>query len=232
MRSLLVAAGLLGFMLSSSAMAVDMPVPRTLTLTASADVKVAPNIAYLSIAVTTQAMSAKDAVAQNATKMKLVIDALQKALGTTGKLQTGNYQVTPSYQYDQNTRKSSLTGYEANNSIQVQTVDLSSVGTLIDIATGSGANQIQSVQFSRADMDAVTMQATVAAIQQAKADAAQMAAAAGVTLGNILTISTTPAVGPLYKTERMMMATAADTQTPIVPGEITVSSTVLMSFGL
>jgi uncharacterized protein YggE len=164
--------------------------------------------------------------------MKAVVDALQKALGTTGKLQTGSYQLNPLYQYDQNTRKSSLTGYEATNLVQVQTTDLASVGALIDVATVAGANQIQSVQFSRSDMEAVTLQATLLAIQKAKSDAAQMASTAGVTLGNILSVSNAAMPGPMYKAERMTMGASSDAQTPVMPGEISVSATVFVSFAL
>ncbi len=230
MRSILLI--LLTVFTLSGVAADNIPTARTLELTASADMKVPPNIAYINIAVTTQAMTAKEAVTQNATRMQAVVDALQKAFGTTGKLQTGNYQVTPSYQYDDKTRKSSLTGYEATNQVRVQTTDLKNVGSLVDIASSAGSNQIQSLQFSRSDMDSITTQATLMAIQKAKADAAQMATMAGVTLGKIMTISTmNNGPGPLYKSERMMMAASPmDASTPVIPGEITVSGAVAVTY--
>ena len=60
----------------------------------------------------------------------------------------------------------------------------------------------------------------------------KMAKAADVTLGSIQHISTLNGngPGPLYKEMRMMAV--ADTQTPIVPGEISITSSVAMSFNI
>ena len=230
MRSILLTL-LTFFMFTFSAFADTAP-SRTLSLSASAEKKVAPNIAYLSVAVTTQGPVAKDAAIQNATQMKAVVDALQKVLGTAGKFQTGSYQINPSYKYDETTRKSILTGYEVTNQVRIETANLDGLGLLIDTVTKAGANQVQSLQFGRTDMDALTTEVTVTAIQKAKADAAKMAAGAGVSLGNIMEINTNGnGPTPIYK-EMRMMATAADAQTPVVPGEISVTSSVAMVFAI
>lgn len=230
---------LLVFMIiTSSVWAMDPQVaptpPRTLALSASSDMKVAPNVAYLTVGVTTQHAVAKEAVAQNAQKMKSVVDALQKNMGIGGKVQTGNFQVSPTYRYDESTRKNVMTGYEVNNQVSIETTHLDTMGQLIDVTITAGASQIQSLQFGRTDMDALTTQATVAAIQKAKDDAAKMAAGAGVSLGNILAISTgnmPQPPGPLFKEMRMMAATS-DASTPVIPGAITVSSSVSMIYAI
>lgn len=229
MRSILLTF-LTFFVFSFSAFA-DNTMPRTLAISASSETKVAPNIAYVTVAVTTQAAVAKDAVSQNAIKMNAVVDVLKKTLGTVGKFQTGNYQVNPTYQYDQQTRKSNLTGYEVVNQIRVETANLDGLGSLMDAVVAVGGNQIQSLQFGRTDMDALTTEATVAAIQKAKADAAKMAAGAGVTLGNILQVNTDGnGPTPVFKEMRMMAANASDAQTPVIPGEITVTGVVSIIF--
>ena len=38
--------------------------------------------------------------------------------------------------------------------------------------------------------------------------------------------------GPLYKSERVMMAGAMDAQTPVIPGELTVTGMVSVSYEL
>lgn len=222
--------------ISAPSFAVDpatpLAPPRTLELSASSEMKVAPNLAYLTVAVTTQGAVAKTAVAENATKMKSVVDALQKNMGIAGKIQTGSFQVAPSYRYDEATRKNVMTGYEVNNQVRIETTQLDAIGQLIDVVISAGGNQVQSLQFTRTDMDALTTQATVAAIQKGKDDAAKMAVGAGVTLGNIMSISTMGnGPGPVYK-EMRAMATLGDAQTPVIPGEISVSGSVAMVFAI
>src|SRR5689334_5885469 len=65
----------------------------------TAVLNVKPDQAQISIGVTTQASTAQDAVAQNATRTKAVLSQLRALVDDKGELKTTNYSVTPQYRY-------------------------------------------------------------------------------------------------------------------------------------
>ena len=74
------------------------------------EVKVKPDIALLTIAVTTQNKDQAEAVAQNATRTTAVMQALKDAGIAEKDIQTQSYTVQPQYDYD--AKPPALTGYQ------------------------------------------------------------------------------------------------------------------------
>src|SRR5688572_20141826 len=64
-----------------------------------ASVALTPDLAKLSVSVTTQAAMAQEASTQNATKSSALFTALKQALGASGEIKTVSYMVTPIYTY-------------------------------------------------------------------------------------------------------------------------------------
>ena len=79
--------------------------------------------------------------------------------------------------------------YAVDNTVYVTVRKLESLGALLDTLVKAGANNINSIQFDVADKTAATKQARDAAVKNAKTQAQELAAVAGVTLGDITNIS-------------------------------------------
>ena len=123
-----------------------------------------------------------------------------------------------------------VNGYAASNSVSAVS-DVGDAPALIDAAAEAGANQISGPGLSSSNAEALYRQALGKAIDDARLNAQALAKAAGRSLGPITTIVEGGASGgpePLYRAE----AQAADSATPIVPGEQETSATISVTFSL
>ncbi len=204
--------------------------PRTVSVTGSAQVHLAPDIAYITIGVHTESATAGEAVSSNNDKAQKVADAL-KAQGIDPKdIQTTNFSIYPNQQFGPNGENKGTT-YMVDNSVFVTLRDLSKMGTVLTAATDAGANSISGIQFDVADKTDALSQARQKAVADAKKTADELANAAGVTLGPVQNISyTTGSVPiPMYDA-RGGGAAAPAISVPISPGQITVSVDVTVAY--
>lgn len=204
----------------------------TLEVTGRGEVKIKPDVAYLTLAVETTSKTASEAVKSNAVKMKSVIDQLKSQIGKEDKISTSGYQLSPIYEYNESTRRSVITGYSASNQVVVETKNLNELGKLIDSTTQVGANRIDSISFGTDKKDEYRRQALVGAVADAKTTADIVAKAGGVKIVKILRISPSYEVPmPVYRDFVQAKTTALESApTPIEPGELTVSATVNIVF--
>jgi uncharacterized protein YggE len=198
-----------------------------LTVYGHAELKFKPDIATLTVGVTTQSTQQTDAAQQNATKTTAVLSAL-RGVGIADKdIQTSGYDIQP--QYDYKPSPPLLTGYQVSNTVTVTIRDLSKAGNVIDAATKAGATNISDLSFDLADRTAAEQKALAQAVREAQAKAAAMAQAAGVNLGPLTSLSegTPAAVQPFVMSRSLMAAKTPDVPTtPIQFNQITVTADV------
>jgi len=226
----------LTFYLSAFPVRAEEPPPRrSIAVNGEGEVKVAPDRAVLSFAVETTARAAAAAVAENARKSTALADALKKAIGTTGKVSTTRYSVDP--MYEQRERGASpapprITGYVARNQVQAETSVIDSVGKLIDVATQAGANQINGLDFTLEERGPAQSDALQRAGQDARRQAEATAAALGLKLGKVLTVSTGSPPIIMARDKRMAGVAMAEmsASTPIDAGDVTVSAQVQVTY--
>lgn len=207
---------------------------RTLSVTGKGEIKAAPDVAYLSLSVETIAKSASQAVKENAEKTNNVMKAIKGQLGDKDKVSTAGYSLSPVYEYNNQTNKSEFKGYRASNRIIVEARNLEGIGTIIDSATEAGLNNIENLSFETTRRDEYRREALAAAVQDAKTTAETLAKAAGVNITKILQLSPSyDYVTPVYKDYALSRESAAPAPpTPIEPGDISVSASVNMVFGI
>jgi uncharacterized protein YggE len=101
---------------------------------------------------------------------------------------------------------------------------LNQVGPVIDAALSHGANMITSLQFFSSNTESARRTAIGLAIEKARGDADAAARAARGSLGGLLEINV-GAYSPVPPRPMIMMRAAASAQadTPINPGEDTIS---------
>src|ERR1044071_8739074 len=83
--------------LSPVLFAQTVPVPRTVHATGTASITIKPDQAKFRVGVVTQAKTAQEAAAQNATLADAVTSKLQSVLTGRGSIQTVSYSISPTY---------------------------------------------------------------------------------------------------------------------------------------
>jgi uncharacterized protein len=209
------------------------PMPQTLNISATAEVRAVPDTAMISAGVVTQSPTAKAAMQANATRMGAVMDAI-KAAGVEAKdIQTTGINLQPQYRYAEN-QPPVVTSYQASNNVNVRIRKIDGIGPVMDALVAKGANQINGPTFTLANEEAALDQARKEAVARARKRADLYADAAGLRVKRILSISEG---GNMAQPMPMMRAMAMENKqamadTPVAPGETSLSVTVNMMFEL
>jgi uncharacterized protein YggE len=182
-----------------------------------------PDQAQITVSVITNGPTAQAAAQANATTSTAVQNAL-KALNPAPVIQTVGYSVYPQY-----TGGQILSGYTASNSIQVTTLDLSTIGNLIDTANQAGANSVSGITFGLQNPDPVKQQALTAAAKQARAHADAIAAGLGGKSGPVVSAVEASSYTPIYAGG---VAAGTAVPTPVQTGQVSVTANVTITFQL
>ncbi len=204
---------------------------RTINVQGQGEVKLAPNMATLQVAVETNAPDAKTAVQTNADKMNKVVATLKQNLGAEDKVSTSRYNLVPTYEYDKDSRRSTLSGYQVTNYVTVSTQKLDQLGSLLDAATQAGANRVENLQFSHDKWHTYEQQALSQAVLDAQLTATVLAKAAHVTLGELITLQPSFS-GTMPMQEFSLAKTSTMSSTPIEPGDLVINMTISASYAI
>ncbi|GGY50494.1 SIMPL domain-containing protein [Parvularcula lutaonensis] len=183
---------------------------RSISVTGEGSVSAVPDLAILSFSVSSRAATAGDAFAAASRQMNSVLSAIKEEGVEARDRQTGQVSLSPVYGRDPERGfqdRTRIVAYEATNSLTVRLRDIESAGEVIDAAVRAGANGLDSFRLGFDDPKALQDQARIAAVQDARRKASDMADAAGAALGEVLTISTT---GGGYRPQAPMMRMQAD----------------------
>ncbi|HMG34325.1 MAG TPA: SIMPL domain-containing protein [Blastocatellia bacterium] len=208
----------------------DRSVRPTIRVTADATIPVKPDQAILLVGVVTQAATAQAAAANNATQLDVVLTELKKQFGGTTDVKTASYSLSPNYRYPREGGQPTLAGYTATNIVEVKTGDLKQLGKIIDVASQSGANNIQSLRFTLKDEQPVRTRALAEASVRARAKAEVLASALGLKVVRILRVEEGGGFEPRPYVQGMAEARLAGTATtPVETGTIEMRATVVLT---
>jgi uncharacterized protein YggE len=199
---------------------------RTITVNGTGSVTVVPNRASFSFGVTTQGKTAAGALAENASEIRKVIAALKDAGIAAADIRTQSVSLSPRYSNDGEL----ILGYTASNVVSATAKDINRAGAIVDAAVGAGANQVDGPTLTRAGATALYRAALKAAVADARAKAAAIAAASHARLGPVRTVtegSSSPTPMPFAA-----KTAAPSDSTPVVPGTQEIDATVTVVFAL
>jgi uncharacterized protein YggE len=201
------------------------PALHTITVTGTAAVTRIPDVARVSVGVGVTKSTVK-AARDSAGKSMTAIIAAIKALGIDETdIKTSSIDLSPQY----NNSGTKIVGYRMSEQLQITVRDLDKVGDVVDTATAKGATEVNGMSFEVGDPTGAMDEARAAAITQARTSAQKMAAAAGVSIGAVVSISesSVSSPGPYYYGEAARDAAAL---TPIERGTQDVQATVTVIF--
>jgi len=219
----------------SSVASAQVPGPSAkepeVTAAGRGETRLAPDYAYVTIGMTSQASNAVDAASENARRIQSILGALRGFGLNDRELVTSRYNLTQNYEYPKNGQPKP-SGFVARSSIRAEVHRLDDLGKIIDGSIASGATEVSGVQFLATNTDDARRSAVTEAVRQARANADAMARAAGGTLGRLIALNSGGIAQPFYEAggnarlEGAVMLSAAASPTSIVPGELIVSAQV------
>lgn len=205
--------------------------PRTLSVTGTGKSYLVPDIAYIYIGVHTENAEASKAVAENTSRSQKVTEALKQFNIASKDIQTTNFSIYPQQQFDPQGKVTGIL-YVVDNTVYVALRDLTKIGNLLDAVVNAGANTISGISFDVENKTAALAEARAAAVADAQKQAQELAKAAGVTLGEIMSISTyASAPYPIYD-RGGAGGVAMEAAVPIAPGQTVLQVDVSITYTL
>lgn len=205
-----------------------VPGMRQVSVLGHGEVKARPDTATIQIGIDTEAVNAKDALAQNNAQAQALQQKLAELKIDTKDIQTSNFSISPTYGNDGR----QVTGYRVSNIVTVTIRNLDSAGTLLDQVVQAGANNIYGISFSVADTQKLMEQARQAAMADAKVRATQLATAGGAAVGDVLIISENVSAPPVPMPMLDRAAAQGAPSVPVQAGEQSISIDVQATFAL
>lgn len=191
-----------------------------------------PDLATIRAGVVSQAATAAAALSDNAQRMARVLTALKRAGVADRDIATATVNLAPQYRYADN-QPPAITGYQATNSVTIRFRDVARSGAILDALVAQGANQIDGPTLSIDKPDAALDEARTDAVKRARAKADIYAAAAGLRVVRVVSISEAgqdSGGGDPVRPMMMMRVRAEAAPTQIAPGEKDVTVTLSVRF--
>lgn len=190
-----------------------------------------PDLATIRAGVVSQGATAAAALSDNAQRMTRVLAALRKANVADRDIATSTVNLSPQYRYTDG-QPPAITGYQATNTVTIRFRDVAKSGSILDALVAQGANQIDGPNLSIDKPDAALDEARTDALKRARARADLYAAAAGMRVARIVSISESGENSGGQPIRPMMYARAdmAQAKTEIAPGEQDVTVTLSVRF--
>jgi uncharacterized protein YggE len=201
---------------------------RVIEVNGTGEARATPDVAHLSLQIETHAPTAEECSNKNAALAQKVVRELRDKLAGKGTVETGDYSLNPEYNEPGPRERPVITAYTAQNTITVETSELTLLGSLIDGAISAGANRINYLNFGLRDDTRAREEAIANASKDAQAQAQALATSLNVKLKRVVKASTIPEPRPILPMARMSMAASAPT--PIEASQIAVSATVSLTY--
>jgi uncharacterized protein YggE len=213
-------APILLIVFSAPVAAQDKNMP-TITVVGEGIATARPDMGVVTVGVVTQALRARDALAQNSKAMSDVIAAVRETGIESKDIETSQISLRPQYSYPQGGAREApkLVAYEASNNVSVRVRDLDKLGALLDRLVTSGANQIRGVELTVAEPGPLRDTARAAAMKDAARKAGILADAAGVRVVRVFSIVEDVPDAPRPMALRMSADAAGRPPVPIEAGE-------------
>jgi uncharacterized protein YggE len=200
---------------------------RTVSVHATVERQVPNDSAEVHFSVSKERPGRATALRIVAIRAKAVIAAAQGIPGVgAGDVSTGSISV-------RRVKRGKVPVIRASEGVTVITHSPEGAGDLVAAGVAAGATSTRGPRFFVGDREAAYDAALVEALEKAKTKAGLLAAAAGATLGPVVTIVEGGGVTPVFGTESEEVSAGKDAPSPPVkPGKSTVEATVDATFAL
>lgn len=203
--------------------------PRVITVTGQGQVSRAPDMATINVGVSHQDVRADVAMQMVTGALNTMISALENSEIAPQDMQTQGLSLQA--MRDHKSTQSGgprLVGFLASSQLSLRVRVLDDLGDVLTALVAAGANDMRGIGFDLSNPQTAQDAARRAAIADARARAELYARAAGVSLGQVLSISEGAGAAPQPEMMRSAMAGAV----PIAAGEVTLRAQVQVTWEL
>mgnify|MGYP001167373511 CR=1 FL=1 len=205
-----------------------------ITVGGTGEASAAPDIAVVTIGVEVTQKTVAAARQGAAGAASIVLRALSDNGVVERDIRTSGLRMHPHYDYSRGSAPK-VVGYQASHQFMVKVRAIDSLSGVIDGAAlaGGEAVRIHGISFEIDDPASLLVEARRKAVDDARLRAETYAAAAGVTVGQVVSISEIPENGQPIRPMMMARAEAMKMdETPVQPGETTVTAQVVVRFAI
>ena len=225
---------------AAPAAAHDAPPQPAITVQGDAEVRRVPDEATVRLGVVAQEPNAQAAQASANRIAQAILAAVRDLDIPDTAIQTSRLVLYPVYSQPPRTLSREedfvpeIVAYTASNTVSVRVEDLTKVGPVVDAGIGAGANQVEGVDFRLRDDTAARAEALQAAVAEARGEAEAIARALGVALGPVLAADegSVRVAYPGMERAAFAMDVPQAAPTPVAPGDITVTASVTVRYGI
>jgi uncharacterized protein len=212
----------------------------TVYTTGSAITMLAPDRVVISIGAETTDKTANDALSLNSGLMNNITSELRNHGLRPNETRTSSFNIFPLYNYTESGTRLNVTGFTVTNTVQIESSNLNNVSQWIDTAVASGANSINSIDFSVSEMrlEDTRSKLITDAIDNAKQKAEAAASAVQLNVIGVKSVivdgsTTVPPLPPQpFFRDAAVAEGTASSSTPILTGEQEVSVSVSCIFAM
>ncbi len=222
----------------------DVPIMNSITIAGKGETVSIPDVATFSFSVTETAKTVDVAQTQATTKINNVLKAIKEGGVEEKDIKTLSYSINPHYEYVEGVcqanlpcrpGKSTITGYDVSQTIEVKVRDLKKAGALFSTIGSQNVQNINGLNFSIDDIDTVKSKARDLAIQNAKEKAQKLASQLGVRIVRVISFYEQGDESYPYAREAMggdmMSVKSAIAPAPQIPtGEQKITSNVSITY--
>jgi uncharacterized protein YggE len=233
LRTLILAVALLPSAASAQAHAASASSgasARTIHVNGEGQVSIRPDVAVVFAGVTATGKDLAKVTAEANAGMRRMLDAIGKGGVPAKDVQTTRHEVSVDRPWTDK-GPGPVTGYTVIDEVRLTIRDLARLGPVIDRVLAAGSNTLRSLSFEKEDSSPEQARALAAAYASARAKADALARAAGVTLGDVVTMSAGGQARP-YPMMRSAMVMEKSDGAPVSPGEVEVGATVDVTFAI
>jgi len=207
--------------------------PPLVTVTGTAQVNATPDQAIITVSVTERNTSVDTVRTNVSNKSAALISYLEGQGVDKNDIQTSFISLQPIFN-DSTGVETTPDAYESQQSLTFTLKNLNNFDTIIGGLFQNGANSIDGVTFQIANQTTFVDQARNMAIQNAMNIATDLAQAVNNGLGNVYSIQDQTNIPPPIVIPVSSLATAqsGDNGPSVAGGQVTITSTVLVSFNL
>ena len=210
--------------------------PPAINVTGQSDIFLTPDIAYVYVGVHTESENVADALSENNAQSQAISTTLEELGIAKEDIQTSAFNIYPYQDYgpygpSPDSTEVPPTKYAVDNTVFVTVRELSQLGKILDSVVRNGANSIHSVEFDVEDKTEALAQARKEAIENGRDLAEEMAAAAGVSLGDLLNLSVHGSnnAQPIFA-DKGMGGMYAASEVPVSAGQLVLTMYAEMSY--
>ncbi len=213
------------------ALAIEQNRQNTIKITAKSSESFDPDTAVVVLAVQTEDKKVPTALQANNKKMNKVISALKELIkDEKDSIKTSSFSIRPIKTWDKRDKRSTITGYNVNNSIIVKTKQIDKIGKIIDVSIENGANNVNNINFVIDNNEKLYQKVLAKASKKAKGDAEAIADALGVKISGIKSVNASQGYYRPMQYDTMALGKSRESSTPIAPGNVDINANVTIEF--